>query len=139
MQKGHIKCTVAQKEAHWPPFLVFNFNLAICVDIKNILYKKSLIDLITGTNLLKVIVKVWYVWFTMIISFSFAENTMKFFGIFFSRRYSSWSPWYRRYSRLIVLFCIHPLKTLRYLCVDWFFFLNKEMCLLYMLFRLILL
>ena len=46
VQKGYIKCTVAQKEAHWPPFLVLNFNQTIYVDIKNILYKK----------------KVWYVW-----------------------------------------------------------------------------
>ena len=27
LQKGHIKCTVAQKEAHRPPFLVLIFNL----------------------------------------------------------------------------------------------------------------
>ena len=54
VQKGHIKGTVAQKEAHWPPFLVFNSNLAKWVDIKKILYKKSLIHLITGTNLLNI-------------------------------------------------------------------------------------
>ena len=53
VHKGHIKCPVAQKEAHWPPFFVLIFNLAISVDIKNILYKKSLIRLITGTNLFK--------------------------------------------------------------------------------------
>ena len=53
VQKGYIKCTVVQNEAHWPPFLVLIFNQAICVDIKNILYKKSLICLITGTNILK--------------------------------------------------------------------------------------
>ena len=54
MRKTHLQCTVAQKEAHWPPFLVLIFYKAIYVDIKNILYKKSLIRLITGTNLLKV-------------------------------------------------------------------------------------
>ena len=52
VHKGHIKCTVVQKEAHWPPFLVLIVNEAIYIDIKNILYKKSLILLITGTNLL---------------------------------------------------------------------------------------
>ena len=53
VHKGHIKCTVAQKEAHWPPFLILIFNEAIYVVIKNIIYKKSLIRLITGTNVLK--------------------------------------------------------------------------------------
>ena len=53
VHKGHIKCTVAQKEALWPPFLVLIFNLPVFVDIKSILYKKSLIRLIRGTNLLK--------------------------------------------------------------------------------------
>ena len=53
MHKDHIKCTVAQKEAHRPPFLVLIFNQAIYVDIKNTLYKKSSIRMITGTNLLK--------------------------------------------------------------------------------------
>ena len=52
VHKGHIKCTVVQKGAHWPSFLVLIFNNAIYVDFKNILYKKSLIRLITGTNLL---------------------------------------------------------------------------------------
>ena len=56
--KGHIKCTVAQKEAHWPPFLVLIFNWAIYVDIKNVLYIKSLKRLITGTNLLNEQLKV---------------------------------------------------------------------------------
>ena len=46
VHKGHIKCTVAQKEAHWPPFLVLIFNSAIYLDGKNILYKKSLIRFI---------------------------------------------------------------------------------------------
>ena len=40
------------KRSALTPFLVFTFNKAIYVDIKNILYKKSLIRLITGTNLL---------------------------------------------------------------------------------------
>ena len=53
VHKSHIKCTVVQKEAHWPPFSVWIFNYAIYVENKNILYKKSLICLITGTNLLK--------------------------------------------------------------------------------------
>ena len=53
VHKGHIKCTVAQKEAHLPPFLILIFNSAIYVDIKNILYKKCLIRFITGTNVLK--------------------------------------------------------------------------------------
>ena len=26
VHKGHIKCTVAQKQAHWPPFLVLIFK-----------------------------------------------------------------------------------------------------------------
>ena len=40
MHKGHIKCTLAQKEAHWHPFFVLVFNQAIYVVLKNILYKK---------------------------------------------------------------------------------------------------
>ena len=48
VHKGHIKCTVAQKEAHWPPFFVLIFNQTIYIDIKNILYRKGLIRLITG-------------------------------------------------------------------------------------------
>ena len=41
------------KRSALTPFFIFIFNLAIYVDIKNILYKKSLIRLITGTNVLK--------------------------------------------------------------------------------------
>ena len=44
VQKGHIKCTVAQKEAHWPPFSVLIFNKDICVDSENILDKKVWYD-----------------------------------------------------------------------------------------------
>ena len=32
VQKGHTKCTVAQKVAHCPPFLVLVFDKALCVD-----------------------------------------------------------------------------------------------------------
>ena len=40
VQKGHMKCTVAQKKKSLTP--IFIFNEALCADIKNILYKKSL-------------------------------------------------------------------------------------------------
>ena len=44
---------LSAKRSALTPFFVLVFHLAIYVDDKNILYKKSLIRFITGTNLLK--------------------------------------------------------------------------------------
>lgn len=35
LKKSHNKCTAAQKEAHWFPYLVLIFNSTICVEAKN--------------------------------------------------------------------------------------------------------
>ena len=62
MQKGHIKCTVAQKEAHWPPFLVLIMNSFIWLYDKNILDKIH----VTVSNILKLMHMLLLINFTFI-------------------------------------------------------------------------
>ena len=52
VQKGHIKCTVVQQKAHWPPIFNSVFELSFMCRYKKytVLDNKSLIRLITGSG-----------------------------------------------------------------------------------------